>query len=53
MVENCRRQGIAPLAYMRGVFENIGDMSDQNTGEWTPVGSASGNGVVGAVKKSL
>ena len=38
IVENCRRQGLDPFTYLRNVFANIGNITNQNACEWTPAG---------------
>ena len=52
IVENCRRQGTDPYTYLRDVFGNVGNITNQNAGDWTPAGWAARNGVVGAARKS-
>jgi hypothetical protein len=44
IVENCRRQGIDPFTYLRDVFGNIGNITNQNAGDWTPAGWARRHG---------
>ena len=51
-IENCRRQGIDPFTYLRDVFENVGIITNQNAGDWTPAGWAARNGLASAARKS-
>ena len=52
IIENCRRQGIDPFTYLRDVFENVGIITNQNAGDWTPAGWASRNDLASAARKS-
>jgi len=52
IVENCRRQGIDPFAYLRDVFTNVPNISNQNVGDWTPEGWARRHGQGKAAKSS-
>ena len=52
IVENCRREGIDPLGYLRDVFENVGNVTTLNLEEWTPAGWARRHGLGHATKRS-
>ena len=52
IIGNCRRRGIDPFTYLRDVFGNVRIITNQNAGEWTPVGRAARNGLAGAARKS-
>ncbi len=43
--QNCRRQGIDPFAYLRDVFENVGNITNKNVGDWDPEGWARKRGL--------
>lgn len=40
IVENCRRRKIDCFAYLHDVFTNLGEITNQNLGDWTPAGWA-------------
>jgi transposase len=52
IVENCRRQGIDPFAYLRDVFENVGIITNRNVDDWTPEGWARRHGQGRAARRS-
>ena len=52
IVENCRRQGIDPFAYLRDVFDNAGSITTRNVADWTPAGWAGRHGQGRAARRS-
>ena len=36
LVENCRREGIDPFAYLRDVFTRLPGLTNLDAPEWTP-----------------
>lgn len=52
IVENCRRQGIDPFAYLRDVFDNAGIITTRNVDDWTPAGWARRHGQGRAARRS-
>ena len=52
IVENCRREGIDPFAYLRDVFDNAGVITNRNVGEWTPAGWAMRHGAARRARRS-
>ena len=45
LVENCRREGIDPFAYLRDVFTRLGNLTNRNAPEWTPAAWARRHGL--------
>ena len=52
IVENCRREGIDPFAYLRDVFDNAGSITTRNVDDWTPAGWARRHGLGKAPRRS-
>jgi len=40
IVENCRRRGIDPYAYLRDVLTKLPTLTNQNIANWTPAAYA-------------
>lgn len=51
IVENCRRNQVDPFTYLRDVFTNIGNITNQNAGDWTPAAWAQRNNGKSRTKK--